>query len=174
MLDKLGRKCMKNKCVYTKEVVKGYHYVSFMYYFKNFVVVMLIVFIIALINFITKLTAHNIGVYTVALVFVPIVFLLAMIEKEKKGIKVESERMSIMYGKTEVETIVELYDNIKMITESKNEREISYDHIITYKETKNLIVIILKGRMLIPLSKDGFIDGDVESCKKLLNSKIKV
>lgn len=165
---------MKNKCVYTKEVMKEFHYASLMYYAKKFIAIMLISFVLAFINFISKLATYNISAYTILLVVIPVAFLLAIVENEKKAFKVELERMSVIYGKTEVETIVELYDVIKMTTENKNEREISYDHVLAYKETKNLLVIILDGRMIIPLSKDGFIEGDLESCREFLKSEIKV
>lgn len=165
---------MKNKCVYTKEVMKEFHYASLMYYAKKFIAIMLIAFALAFINFISKLATYNISAYTILLVVIPVAFLLAIVENEKKAFKVELERMSVIYGKTEVETIVELYDVIKMTTENKNEREISYDHVLAYKETKNLLVIILDGRMIIPLSKDGFIEGDLESCREFLKSEIKV
>ncbi|WP_143322584.1 YcxB family protein [Clostridium sp. HBUAS56010] len=66
--------------------------------------------------------------------------------------------MMIMYEKAEVDTIVEFCDVIRLTTEGRSQREISYNHVIGYKETKRLLVLILGGKMLIPISKDGFIE----------------
>ncbi|GLB32454.1 hypothetical protein LAD12857_43770 [Lacrimispora amygdalina] len=60
-----------------------------------------------------------------------------------------------------------------MTTENKNQREISYNHILKYIETKNLIILILDGRMFVPLYKNGFIEGDAESCKRFIDGRIR-
>nr|WP_314459297.1 hypothetical protein [uncultured Clostridium sp.] len=38
---------------------------------------------------------------------------------------------------------------------------------------KNLIILILDGRMFVPLDKNGFIGGEAESCKKFIDGKIR-
>lgn len=164
---------MKNKCIYTKEVIKEYHYAALLFYFKKLIVTLLVIFVFALLNFIVKLITHNVDIHSISfLIFSPIL-LLAMILKENKGIKREEERFLVIYGKKYTESIVELCDVIRVMGENRNQQEVSYDHVVAYRETKNLIIIILDGRMFVPLSKKGFINGDAESCKKLLNSKIK-
>ena len=61
-----------------------------------------------------------------------------------------------------------------IIKSNGNETEVEYDKVKKIIETKNLIVIILKGDMTISLKKDSFVDSTPEECKKFLEEKKKL
>lgn len=116
---------------------------------------------------------HDIGALTIFNVAAPVFLVGVLIIKLEKVIRLNRHRMQVMHGKSDCECVVEFKDLILMTTENKNQREISYKHILKHIETKNLIILILEGRMFIPLDKNGFNEGDVESFKKFIDGKIK-
>lgn len=88
--------------------------------------------------------------------------------KIKKAIDIQIERVRVQYGEEPQEITIELKDNIQMyIKDSK--KEISFNDVISYKETDNLLIILLKGKMTIPLKKDSFLEGSMKECKELLD-----
>ncbi len=88
--------------------------------------------------------------------------------KIKKAIDIQIERIRVQYGEEPQEITIELKDNIKMyIKDSK--KEIAFNDVISYKETDNLLIILLKGKMTIPLKKDSFVEGSMKECKELLD-----
>ena len=88
--------------------------------------------------------------------------------KIKKAIDIQIERVRVQYGDEPQEITIELKDNIQMyIKDSK--KEISFNDVISYKETDNLLIILLKGKMTIPLKKDSFLEGSMKECKELLD-----
>jgi hypothetical protein len=86
---------------------------------------------------------HDIQVLTIFNVAVPAFLAGVLIVKLEKVIKLNQQRMRVMHGKSDCECMIEFKDVILMTTENKNQREILYQHILKYIETKNLIILIL-------------------------------
>lgn len=164
---------MKNRCIHTEKVMKEYHYAVLLDYYRKLIIPFLIVYLLIIINCVVKFMKHDIGALTIVNVAAPVFLVGVLIAKLEKVIRLNRQRMQVMYGKSDCECMVELKDLILMTTENKNQREISYQHILKHIETKNLIILILEGRMFIPLDKNGFIEGDVESFMKFIDGKIK-
>lgn len=164
---------MKNRCIHTEKVMKEYHYAVLLDYYRKLIIPFLIVYLLIIINFVMKFMKHNIGALTIFNVAAPVFLVGVLIIKLEKVIRLNRHRMQVMHGKSDCECMVEFKDLILMTTENKNQREISYQHILKYLETKKLIILILEGRIFIPLDKNGFIEGDVESFRKFIDGKIK-
>ncbi|MBE5975342.1 MAG: YcxB family protein [Paenibacillaceae bacterium] len=164
---------MKNRCIHTEKVMKEYHYAVLLDYYRKLIIPFLIVYLLIIINFVVKFLKHDIGALTIFNVAAPVFLVGVLIAKLEKVIRLNRQRMQVMYGKSDCECMVEFKDLILMTTENKNQREISYQHILKHIETKNLIILILEGRMFIPLDKNGFIEGDAESFIKFVDGKIK-
>lgn len=164
---------MKNRCIHTQKVMKEYHYAVMLDYYRKLIIPFLIVYLLIIINFVMKFMKHDIGALTIFNVAAPVFLVGVLIIKLEKVIRLNRHRMQVMHGKSDCECVVEFKDLILMTTENKNQREISYKHILKHIETKNLIILILEGRMFIPLDKNGFNEGDVESFKKFIDGKIK-
>ena len=164
---------MKNRCIHTEKVMKEYHYAVMLDYYRKLIIPFLIVYLLIIINFVMKFMKHDIGVLTIFNVAAPVFLAGVLIAKLEKVIRLNQRRMQVMYGKSDCECMVEFKNLILMTTENKNQREISYQHILKYIETKNLLILILEGRIFIPLDKNGFIEGDVESFRKFIDGIIK-
>lgn len=164
---------MKNRCIHTQKVMKEYHYAVMLDYYRKLIIPFLIVYLLIIINFVMKFMKHDIGALTIFNVAAPVFLVGVLIIKLEKVIRLNRHRMQVMHGKSDCECVVEFKDLILMTTENKNQREISYKHILKHIETKNLIILILEGRMFIPLDKNGFIEGDLESFMKFIDGKIK-
>ena len=164
---------MKNRCIHTEKIMKEYHYAVMLDYYRKVIIPFLIIYLLVFIYFIMKLMRNDIGTLMVFNVAAPVILAGVLIVKLEKVIKLNRRRMQVMHGKSDCECIVEFSDVIQMTTENKNQREISYNHILRYIETKNLIILILEGRMFVPLDKNGFIEGDAESCKRFIDGRIR-
>ena len=164
---------MKNRCIHTQKVMKEYHYAVMLDYYRKLIILFLIAYLLIIINFVMKFLKHDIGTLTIFDVAAPVFLAGVLIAKLEKLIRLNQRRVQVMYGKSDCECMVEFKDLMLMTTENKNQREFSYQHILKYIETKNLLILILEGRIFIPLDKNGFIEGDVESFKKFIDSKIK-
>ncbi|MBE5978607.1 MAG: YcxB family protein [Paenibacillaceae bacterium] len=163
---------MKNRCIHTEKVMKEYHYAVMLDYYQKLIIPFLIVYLLIIIYFVMKFIKHDIGALAIFDVAAPDFLAGVLIIKLEKVIRLNRHRMQVMHGKSDCECIIEFNDLILMTTEYKNQREISYQHILKYIETKNLIILILEGRIFIPLDKNGFIEGDVESFRKFIDGKI--
>ena len=164
---------MKNRCIHTEKVMKEYHYAVMLDYYRKLIIPFLILYLLMIINFVMRFMKHDIGALTIFNVAAPVFLAGVLIAKLENVIRLNRRRMQVMYGKSDCECMVEFKDFILMTTENKNQREISYLHILKHIETKNLIILMLEGRMFIPLDKSGFIEGDVESFRKFIDGKIK-
>ncbi len=164
---------MKNRCIHTEKIMKEYHYAEVLDYYRKGIIPFLIIYLLIFINFIVKLMKDDIGTLTIFNVAASVILVGVLIVKLEKVIKLNQRRMQVMYGKSDCECIVEFSDVIIITTENKNQREISYNHILRYIETKNLIILIIDGRMFVPLDKNGFIEGDAESCKRFIDDRIR-
>ena len=164
---------MKNRCIYTKKVMREYRYAELLDYYRKLIIPFLIAFLLVFISFIVKIMEHDFKMFMIFYMIAPIIFVGMQIMNLEKVIKLNQQRSKVMYGKSDCECIVEFSDVIMMTAENKTQPEILYKHIIKYIETKNLIILILDGRMLVPLDKNGFIEGDAESCKKFIDNKIR-
>ncbi|NNJ30534.1 YcxB family protein [Lacrimispora defluvii] len=164
---------MKNRCIHTQKVMKEYHYAVMRDYYRKLIIPFLIVYLLIIINFVMKFMKHDIGTLTIFYVAAPVFLAGVLIAKLEKVIRLNQRRMQVIYGKSDCECMVEFKDLIMITTENKNQREISYQDILKYIETKNLIILIFDGRIFIPLDKNGFIEGDVESFREFIDGKIK-
>ncbi|MFW6677447.1 YcxB family protein [Lacrimispora sp. AGF001] len=164
---------MKNRCIHTQKVMKEYHYAVMLDYYRKLIISFIIVYLLIIINFVMRFMKHDIGVLTIFNMVAPVFLAGVLIAKLEKVIQLNQRRMQVMYGKYGCECMVEFNDLILITTENKNQREISYQHILKHIETKNLIILIIEGRMFIPLDKKGFMEGDAESFIKFIDGKMK-
>lgn len=76
----------------------------------------------------------------------------------RNEVKMEKQRARVMYPNKIPHISVEIGEDLKL-SSGDNTRHLKISDIENYKETKNLIVLFLKGKMTIALSKQGFVEG---------------
>lgn len=135
--------------------------------FKNNYVIIGMVIIILIILFLMTFNIH--WLLLTIILFLPIL----LVELKKRiAIKTELDRLSVVY-KEKIPVIKVIIDkDIKLIT-SNSEKSIEFSSIESFTETKNLIVLMIKGSMTVPLSKKGFIEGTYEDFLTYLKEIIK-
>ena len=136
---------MKNRCIHTEKVMKEYHYAVMLDYYRKLIIPFLILYLLMIINFVMRFMKHDIGALTIFNVAAPVFLAGVLIAKLENVIRLNRRRMQVMYGKSDCECMVEFKD----------------------------FILMLEGRMFIPLDKSGFIEGDVESFRKFIDGKIK-
>lgn len=92
--------------------------------------------------------------------------------KKKKSIQIEQERIDILFRGTDLFCRVEVGEDISF-TSLKGNRRIQFSDVENYIETRNLIVLFVKGSMTIPLDKKGFREGTKEDFMSLLANTVK-
>jgi len=92
--------------------------------------------------------------------------------KKKIAIKTELERMDVVY-KGEPLFIKVIFDNNIRLSTSQGERSVELNAIESFVETKNLIVLMVKGSMTIAFSKAGFTEGTCEEFLQKIKQFVK-
>lgn len=101
----------------------------------------------------------------------PVLLLLLIRFKVSRAIKVEKERYQVNYRNTVPLMHIEIGQDILYRIEDK-EKHLSLSDIKKVLETPDMIVICLRGNLILPVKKTGFIQGDAEHCIKYLRSQI--
>ena len=101
----------------------------------------------------------------------PILLLLLIRVKVSRAIKIEKERYQVNYRNTVPLMHIEIGQDILYRIEDK-EKCLSLSDIKKVLETPDMIVICLRGNLILPVKKTGFIQGDAEHCIKYLRSQI--
>ena len=101
----------------------------------------------------------------------PVLLLLLIRVKVSRAIKIEKERYQVNYRNTVPLMHIEIGQDILYRIEDK-EKHLSLSDIKKVLETPDMIVICLRGNLILPVKKTGFIQGDVEHCVKYLRSQI--
>ena len=91
--------------------------------------------------------------------------------KEKRAIKLQQERFKVLYKDAIPITRVEISEDIYTSTNERESR-ISFSDVENVVETKNLIVLFVKGSMTVTLDKQGFISGNADECMNYLKEHI--
>ncbi|MBD5551644.1 MAG: YcxB family protein [Lachnospiraceae bacterium] len=103
---------------------------------------------------------------------VPLFVVVLFRFKKKKSIQIEQERIDILFRGTDLFCRVEVGEDISF-TSLKGNRRIQFSDVENYLETRNLIVLFIKGSMTISLDKKGFREGTKEDFMSLLANTVK-
>lgn len=141
--------------------------------FRNGYITMII--LIVLIPLMQILATFFIGRFRLllALEIFPIAVIILFRMKQSKAIQTERERMEVLFQNGTFVYRIELASEIHTIS-SKGENRIKYEDVEGFRETRNLIVLFLKGSMTLALHKEGFQKGSAEECTDFLKKKISI
>lgn len=101
-----------------------------------------------------------------------ILALVLVFLKAKNAVCIELQRIEVTHGKDGVELTVELGDKI-IINSQNGTKTILYEYIEKIIESKNFIILCVKGEMTMALKKDSFVEGSKDECMKFLKEKLK-
>lgn len=148
-----------NRYEYNLEFVKESVGVWWNSKFKKIIIVMSFLIVACVVLFLITLRIKWLAMSGLCLL--PIVLFKL---KKHIAIKTELERMKVIYKDKPLNIEITLDDNICMLANG-NKRSVEFSSIETFVETKNLIVLFIKGSMTVAFSKEGFIEG---SCEEFL------
>lgn len=100
---------------------------------------------------------------------IPVIVLFKV--KEKRAVKLEQERMEVIYKDVVPSVRIEINEDIHVLFNEKESR-VSFSDVENVVETNNLIIIFIKGSMTAALDKKGFITGDADECMNYLKEHI--
>ncbi|MDE7339332.1 MAG: YcxB family protein [Lachnospiraceae bacterium] len=103
--------------------------------------------------------------------FAPFFVIMLLKLKKKKAIQIEQERVDILFHSSALSYCVEIGEDIS-VTSSKGNNRIQFSDVEKYIETKNLIILFVKGSMTLALDKKGFREGTKEAFMSLLADMI--
>ncbi|MFI3307555.1 MAG: YcxB family protein [Mycoplasmatota bacterium] len=93
------------------------------------------------------------------------------IKKRKDLVNMEGARLKVIYKDKPLNVTVELDDKIHLIS-NKSQRVLEYSDILEIIQSKNFIVLVVKGQMTIAINKNNFETGSAKECLKLLKEKL--
>lgn len=112
------------------------------------------------------------GWMSLTLLLMCILAIVVLKGKEKHAVKLELERLEVIYKNTIPTFYIEIGDEIHTITDH-SENRVSLSDVKKVVETKNLIVLFTKGNMTVTLDKNGFLSGNADECMDYLKTYIK-
>ncbi len=92
--------------------------------------------------------------------------------RKKKAIQIEQERVGTLFRNSDLSYRVEVGEDIS-VTSSNGNHRIQFSDVENYIETRNLIILFVKGSMTLALDKKGFREGTKEAFLSLLADTIK-
>ena len=104
--------------------------------------------------------------------FMAALVLLFSVTNQKKAVKIEKERMEVTHKGVVPTLQITVAEDIHMVS-PQMERHLDFTSVEKILETKNLVVLLLKGNMTITLCKTGFTEGTWENCLTYLKNMIK-
>lgn len=108
----------------------------------------------------------------VALIPLPLLYIIFIFQKMKIAVKLEQEKIKVIFPDGIPILQVEIDEDICMIT-PKSETHVQFSDIEDIIETKNLIILMVKGMMTVTLAKRGFKQGNAGGCIDYLNEHIR-
>lgn len=166
----------KNETIYTNEIIresymailihrKSMQFSFLLIVFQVFLTIKVIIF--AYINNVANLDIlRPTGIMLVAIIYI----ILSNIRR----IKLEQNRLKVLYQGKEPVLTYEIGDNIlEHNTNTGGTNIFEYSHIHKIVESKNLITLFTKGNLRITLEKSCFTQGSWSECLKFIRQKHK-
>lgn len=158
---------MKNTYQHTPENGKEMVNAWFNYKLGKIQIILVLALIIDMINLV-----FTPSILDLILLVVLIALIIIYAIKRRQIIKIERERLKVLYKDDYPIIRIELTDEIHMASPT-SERMIAYSDIKKVVQSKHFIVLVIKGEMTVGLSKDGFEEGTAKECLDLLKQKMK-
>lgn len=156
-----------NEYCYTEDVMKEGITSWYQWKFRKGRISMLICMVVIVLY---ALVTWNLGY--LLLEVLPILVLVLQKVKASKAIQVEQERFQVIYPDAPPVLRVEIGQNVVLKTK-ENVRNVAFSDIEGIQETKNLLVLCIKGMMTVVLDKGGFLEGNAEDCLAYLRERTK-
>ena len=104
-------------------------------------------------------------------IILPPLLIWVCIRRKNRAIRTHQERIKVVYQDEAPVYRIEISEDIHA-TGPKNERTISFSDVMKLIETKNLMILMIRGNLTITLDKRGFIQGDADACRQYLKEKM--
>ncbi len=90
----------------------------------------------------------------------------------KQMVKMETERIAMLHEGEARTVSIQLNETGIAYSSTGLDRSIQYADVLRVVQSKNFILLMLKGSTMLPLQKDGFTEGTAEECLAFLAQKI--
>ena len=159
-------KLFVNEYKYTTDIISESMAVFWMRYFRNGYISMGIFILLIL-----SLALFRMQLIYLLLEPLPILMIVLFKVKEKRSVKLEQERMKVIYKDVVPSIRVEISEDIHLLSDER-ESCVSFSDVKDMVETNHLIVLFIRGSMTVALDKKGFISGTADECIDYLKEHI--
>lgn len=163
----MRRIAMENTYQHTPENGKEIVNAWFNYKLGKMQILLVVLLIIDILNLVFTPSTLD---FILLVVIIGLMILYAI--KRGQTIKMENDRLNVLYKEDYPTIITELTDEIHSVSPNAD-RMIAYSDIKKVAQSKNFIVLMMKGEMTVALHKDGFEEGTTKECLELLKQKMK-
>lgn len=171
---------MKNTFVVTKELIKEYQTIFIKHSLFSIVFTIIESFFalvgIVIIIFAAIYSKNELYLYSALIIFLTVLNYILMKVRVKRIVNLDYQRSTLLNnGKDIVASYEFTEENIIIYYEAMNgARKLSYSYLIKTIESKNIFVLIFQNKLVLPVKKDSFIDGNQEDFIKFIKSKCKI
>lgn len=109
--------------------------------------------------------------YKLMTIMLTVLLIWLCIRRKNRAVRIQQERIRVFYKDTIPVYRIEIGEDIHMTTLG-SEKNISFSDVMKLIETKNLMILMVRGNLSVTLDKNGFKQGDAERCKEYLKEKI--
>lgn len=110
------------------------------------------------------------NVFLLGMEILPVLLIMFIKVKISKSIKTETERFDVNYkdGSPRMYIVIgaDIYYRV-----AEKEARLSLSDVQKVLETENLLVVCFRGDMTLPLSKNGFVQGEYRGCMEYLRRR---
>ena len=110
--------------------------------------------------------------YELTTIIVTVLLVWLCIRRKNRAIRMQQERIRVFYKDAIPVYRIEIGEDIHMTTLG-SERNISFSDVMKLIETKNLMILLVRGNLEVTLDKRGFVQGDADECRQYLKEKIR-
>lgn len=110
--------------------------------------------------------------YELMVIILTALLIWLCIRRKNRAVRTQQERIRVFF-KDEIPVYrIEIGEDIHMTTLG-SERSISFSDVRKMIETKNLMILLVRGNLAVTLDKRGFVLGDADECRQYLKEKIR-
>lgn len=110
--------------------------------------------------------------YELTTITVTALLIWLCIRREKRAVRMQQERSRVFFKDAIPVYRIEIGEDIHMTTLG-SERNLSFSDVRKLIETKNLMILLVRGNLAVSLDKRGFVQGDTDECRQYLKEKIR-
>ncbi len=141
------------------------------YYVTRTYLTRLVIFEVILVAVLAIILRMNLATTVVLAVFVILLCVVSYAIVSRMSIRREQQRLQLLSPDKSIRHHIEISGDKVLAVSANRKITLGLSDIKKIGQTSNYIIITVKGALIVPLRKDGFIVGDADDCLSYLHNR---